>query len=491
MSKSQPTGVEHPRVFISYAWTDEVFSERVLALATRLREDGVDAIIDKWDLNPGEESAAFMERMVTDPEVQKVLIVSNETYVEKANKRIGGAGTEAQIISPEVFKTAKNAKFVVVAFELDDDNNAYIPAFYTSRIYINLASDQGYEDEYDRLIRWIYEKPLHRKPQLGARPAHLIAEDPLVISTHSAFMRASEALRLGKPNSVSSLRAYLEVAMTELQSVRLESRGDVEFDQKVLDSIDALKPLVGQIGDLTSLVAHAENPTSGIDAFQRFLEQLLSLSERPSSVMQWHEWDFDNFRFIAHEVILCMTATIIREEQFHVLDDLLKRRFVIPNSNNNKQFSSDFSSFYKYNRSIEHRNARLKLNKYSLHASILHDRYASTRISFDEILQSDVCLFLRDCAIAMRGQNLSPSWYPITTVYVEDGWRPLALFARAESAAYANKIAKIFGVRDGSGIKEIVDAVIEKGWVPKRHYFTVDLKTLTNYDRLGMYADLA
>lgn len=490
MSKSQPAGVEHPRVFISYAWTDEAFSERVLALATRLREDGVDAIIDKWDLHPGEESAAFMERMVTDPDLQKVLIVSNATYVEKANKRIGGAGTEAQIISPEIFKTAKNAKFVVVAFELDDDNNAYIPAFYTSRIYINLASDQGYEDEYDRLIRWIYEKPLHRKPQLGVRPAHLVAEDPLVISTHSAFMRASEALKLGKPNAVSALRAYLDVATTELESARLKSGGAAEFDQKVVDSIDALKPLVGQIGDLVGLVAHVENPTSGIDAFQRFLEQLLSLSERPPSVNQWHEWDYDNYRFIAHEVILCMTATLIREEQFHVLDDLLKRRFVIPNSDNYKQFSNDFSAFYKYLRSFDHRNSRLNLNKYSLHASILHDRYTSARLSFDEILQADFCLFLRDCAVAMRGENLSPSWYPITTVYVEDRWKPLPLFARAESAAYANKIAKIFGVRDGSGIKQIVDVAVEKKWAPKRHYFTVELKTLTNYDRLGLFADL-
>ena len=39
---------EHPRAFISYSWASAEFA---LSLAERLRNDGIDAIIDKWDLS--------------------------------------------------------------------------------------------------------------------------------------------------------------------------------------------------------------------------------------------------------------------------------------------------------------------------------------------------------------------------------------------------------------------------------------------------------
>jgi hypothetical protein len=37
-----------------------------------------------------------MEKMVTDPEISKVLIVSDKMYAEKADGRAGGVGTETQ-----------------------------------------------------------------------------------------------------------------------------------------------------------------------------------------------------------------------------------------------------------------------------------------------------------------------------------------------------------------------------------------------------------
>jgi len=39
--------MEPPKVFISYAWTNATYESEVLSIAERLRNDGVDAIIDK------------------------------------------------------------------------------------------------------------------------------------------------------------------------------------------------------------------------------------------------------------------------------------------------------------------------------------------------------------------------------------------------------------------------------------------------------------
>lgn len=80
-----------PKVFISYSWSS---SDRVLELATRLMANGVDVILDKWDLKEGHDKYAFMEQSVTNSEVDKVLIICDKAYADKANNREGGVATK-------------------------------------------------------------------------------------------------------------------------------------------------------------------------------------------------------------------------------------------------------------------------------------------------------------------------------------------------------------------------------------------------------------
>ena len=58
-----------------------------------------------------------MEAMVTNRDIQKVAIIIDHIYAEKADKRSGGVGTETQIISKEVYDKAQQDKFVAVVTE--------------------------------------------------------------------------------------------------------------------------------------------------------------------------------------------------------------------------------------------------------------------------------------------------------------------------------------------------------------------------------------
>jgi hypothetical protein len=64
-----------PKLFISYSWTTPMHEQWVMDLAERLAEDDVDVIIDKWALREGHDAHAFMEQMVTDPEITKVIMI--------------------------------------------------------------------------------------------------------------------------------------------------------------------------------------------------------------------------------------------------------------------------------------------------------------------------------------------------------------------------------------------------------------------------------
>ena len=82
------------KVFISYSWHPEENKIRVQQLARRLMSDGVDVILDVWSLKDGQDKYVFMEKMVTDSNINKVLIICNKDYAEKADTRKGDVGTD-------------------------------------------------------------------------------------------------------------------------------------------------------------------------------------------------------------------------------------------------------------------------------------------------------------------------------------------------------------------------------------------------------------
>ena len=173
---------EHPKAFISYSWTSEKFA---LSLAERLRDDGVDAIIDKWDLKIGNDKHAFMESMVVDETIDYVLMLCDKTYKEKADSRRGGVGEEAQIISSEVYGKVKQSKFIPVIVEKDADGKEYTPVYLKSLIYVDLSEDFHFEEHYEELLRMIYEEPLYKKPELGKKPVWLSEESVNVGVLHN------------------------------------------------------------------------------------------------------------------------------------------------------------------------------------------------------------------------------------------------------------------------------------------------------------------
>ena len=151
--------VNHPKTFISYSWSSPKHEEWVLDLASELVESGVHVILDKWDLGEGADKFAFMEKMVTDPSVRKVIAVCDCQYAEKANGRQGGVGTETQIMSKEVYEQVdpadRNQKFVALITEKDEKGDPYVPTFLGSRIYIDMSDDARREHPrvHGRVVR--------------------------------------------------------------------------------------------------------------------------------------------------------------------------------------------------------------------------------------------------------------------------------------------------------------------------------------------------
>jgi hypothetical protein len=166
MTNNNEIMVDAPKLFISYSWSNPEHEQWVLNLATELCKSGVDVILDKWHLGEGQDTISFMEQMVTNNEIKKVALISDETYAKKADGRTGGVGTEAQIISKEVYDRQDQNKFVAILPEKDEQGNAFLPVYYKSRLYIDLSEIDNYSANYEKLVRWIFDEPLHVKPEI-------------------------------------------------------------------------------------------------------------------------------------------------------------------------------------------------------------------------------------------------------------------------------------------------------------------------------------
>jgi hypothetical protein len=155
------------------SWSNPVHVEKVILLAERLMSHGIDVILDKWNLKEGQDKYAFMEQCVTNPDIDKVLLICDKGYTEKANSRTGGVGDETMIISSELYGKTNQEKFIPIILEVNEDSKPYCPVYVKSRIYIDLPSDDTYEIEYEKLIRNIHHKPQYKKPALEKIPEWL------------------------------------------------------------------------------------------------------------------------------------------------------------------------------------------------------------------------------------------------------------------------------------------------------------------------------
>lgn len=164
---------KNPKVFISYSWSSPDYEKWVENFARRLMSDGVEVVIDKWDLKLGQDKYVFMEEMVTSPHITKVLIFCDADYAQKANLRRGGVGVESQIISDSIYSKVNQEKFIPLVTQVDSEGRPYLPLFLKNRIYIDFSSNESFDFEYEKLLRNIFNIPFSKKPKLGQPPTHL------------------------------------------------------------------------------------------------------------------------------------------------------------------------------------------------------------------------------------------------------------------------------------------------------------------------------
>ncbi|MBT5244625.1 MAG: toll/interleukin-1 receptor domain-containing protein [Rhodospirillaceae bacterium] len=154
-----------PKVFISYSHDNPEHKRWVAELGTHLRQNGVDAVLDQWDLQPGKDVPMFMEEQLR--ECDFALLVCTERYVEKANSGTGGVGYEKMIVSAALIKDIDVGKFIPI---IRQSGSKLVPTFIETKFFIDFSDDEYFETVIDDLLRFLLGEEISKKPPLGVPP---------------------------------------------------------------------------------------------------------------------------------------------------------------------------------------------------------------------------------------------------------------------------------------------------------------------------------
>lgn len=154
-----------PKVFVSYSHDSQEHKKWVLGLATRLRNVGVDAALDQWDLGPGDDIPRFMERHLALAD--RVLMICTESYVAKADAGTGGVGYEKMIVTADLLRSIDSNKVIPL---IRQKGTHHLPTFLHTKLFLDFSLEDQYELAFDNLTRTLHNAPLFLKPDISNSP---------------------------------------------------------------------------------------------------------------------------------------------------------------------------------------------------------------------------------------------------------------------------------------------------------------------------------
>ena len=219
------------KVFISHASEDK---ERfVMDFASKLRANGVDAWLDKWEMLPGD---SLVDKIFEEgiKEADSFIIVLSHHSVNKPWVR-------EELNASFVKRIGKNSKIIPIVLD-----NCAVPECLQSTIWENINNHQNYEESFTRILNSILG--VSDKPILGQAPSYATTKVNELQGLHKidtlVFTQACHTVLTKADKSVNLSEIYNDLKAQEI------SDEDILESLEVLDSkgyIKATKVLGGAI----------------------------------------------------------------------------------------------------------------------------------------------------------------------------------------------------------------------------------------------------
>jgi hypothetical protein len=204
-----------PMVFVSHASEDK--DRFVIAFATKLRDNGINAWVDKWEIRPGD---SLVDKIfeVGIGAAQAILIVLSRNSVDKPWVR-------QELDASVVERIKRGTKIIPIV--MDD---CVVPTSLQSTLHVRIADLNNYEAQLTSIIDAIYE--YSDKPPVGSPPSYVqttlervpglkridgvllkLAGDKAVENGHRFVIHTEEMLEKAASQGISRYNFYESLAV--------------------------------------------------------------------------------------------------------------------------------------------------------------------------------------------------------------------------------------------------------------------------------------
>lgn len=435
--------IDHPKVFISYAWGSEDYRLKVRSFATDLMENGIDVLLDQWSLKEGNDTYAFMEQSVTDQTITNVLILLDPIYEEKANGRHGGVGTETQIISPEIYNKVKQEKFLPVIFERGENGEIPKPQYLKTMLHFDLSQEEKYDSEYQRLVKRLYGIEIVEKPELGKKPAWLEEKSIIPTKTRTGY----ETLKQQKSDNIKKdeFRNYLIIIKNKIENFNKDKLGDNISADKYIELYTDTKLYRD---DFLHLLKYSLYVPEAYKIIASVMEEICVKINGKGG------YEGEVVRTLLHEIFIYVVAFYLKNKNSDAVSYILSKTYFVSRNGYNEDQS--FNVFYdnndNFNRAVSKKDGK---NYSSGTASYWINNINVEVCNKNEFVFADI--FCYNASMFVENYTNEWFWFPITYIYggVEYGNSLFRQFAiRLKSKEHLQEVAKIMGFSDTEAFKK-------------------------------------
>src|SRR5690606_31798055 len=115
-----------------------------------------------------------------------------------------------------------------------------------------------------------------------------------------------------------------------LERFRITLDGVTEnFDEPVADSIEQFTPYRNEFIQVVIATSQYLPTREATQKLHRFFEKIHPYMDRPETLNQWNRFQFDNFKFIVHELYLYTIAILIKDEHFGLAAELISTPYYV------------------------------------------------------------------------------------------------------------------------------------------------------------------
>lgn len=431
--------LETKKVFISYSWSNEEHKQKVLDLAKSLVHSGIEVVLDVWDLKVGQDKFDFMEQMIKDSSVNRVLIISDKMYSKKADDRQGGVGTETQIITPAMYDDLGKNRFIPIIFERNEETGEeYLPLYAKGRMYIDLSSEAAYQEGFEKLLREIYEKPDLKKPKLGKIPSFLLEEGMDTFEIERKADLIELALDKNSQRLSFAVKDYFDFFISELDKLTVKKIDEEVPDEAAVRMIRESIPFRRSFVKVVNILVQDQQISNlfVIDFFTDFNNSIYQIERKVDSL------GAEAIRFLLTELFILMNSIFCTFKRWDLMSSVINHKYY--DENNYKEVS--FITFRHPTQFIFDGKLEKEGKRVSLTADIMKER-ANER-EFMNMIEMDLFLYYVSKINPNIVEGMFSSWFPLTYIYMNERNQRLGIIKLLKSKQSLLNILPLFALNE-------------------------------------------